>query len=512
MSFGNGVVAAAGQLMMWTIFGSISIVAVGGQETNSSESTAPSAVPTLSLPTDDWYNNYTIPPWGVSSFGFVNRYGSAYRDVFGFADVVRPGWSWTRPEMRTSMMFCYDSIPGVASTCYTGQVKELCEGPLRGSSTAEDHLCLTDQPFSVVGPTCWNKTCYFEETKEACEAIGGYLIGTRDPAEVLDPQTDQVVPGQAAAWCIVRGNDHTILGPACFGTECFKEELSVACETLGGKNFAGLFCLLEKSYKVIGPICSPTSGPIENASVCYEEETTALCDDMNGTSVGGIFCVVKGEYSVLGPFCTTSHYQDEPEISYANCASKMEGEAACSELSGSSVGNGTFCVLPGLEYRLLGPLCDANGGCWVYNDKSDPATGNGCQRDFQGTAVGSYSCIIKGEYTIIGPATYGGMRFEGGNVMGPDLTAESVISLIQGNGPTVLNGTYSVFGPTCYGASCYEADCESKIDGIFCAVKTKSEWRTPSPAPTSSSAYTSPSVILSVLGFSAFALAASTIS
>jgi hypothetical protein len=476
----NRAVKASGRFLLWCFVpGSVSILtAAQGQGTSGNGSASPA--PTEAPYDPDTY--YVVPPWGLSSFGYVNRYGSNYRGAFGFGDIVRPGWSWTRPEMRTSMLFCYDTIPGRVSECYTGQVKDVCESHLGGVAVAGDQLCLTNQPYAVVGPTCWNNTCYGKETLKACEEASGYLIGTLHPdSESYDEAANREFWGQPVAWCVVPGDKHTVLGPACYGRECFKKELAQACESLGGTNFADLFCLLNESYTVIGPICVPTGGPIEDASVCYPEEAAAACADMNGTSVGDIFCVVEGDYSVLGPFCTTFSGQNKPERSSSYCASEAEGKKACSELSGRSVGNGTFCVLPGLDYRLLGPLCMPGGGCLVYNDENDPSTGNGCERDFRGTAVGEHSCIIQGEYTIIGPATYGGIRFDGDNVLGPDLSAESVVSLFYGDGPTVLNGTYSVFGPACYGASCYEADCEPKISGIFCALPRNGDGTGPAP-------------------------------
>ena len=227
----------------------------------------------------DPYDYYQIPPWGLSSFGNVDEFGSNYRGQPGFANVVRSGWSWTRSEMRKSAPFCYDTLAGYSSSCYTESVKEICEESLGGISAYGDRLCLSKEPFDVLGPVCWNLTCYGEETEAACEAVGGYFIGATGtgtrfhaPQDFDEPDNGIVYEAENAAWCAIPGK-HTIVGPACYGKECFTEEMAVACKEMGGTNFADRFCLVDASYKVIGPICTPINGPIEEASTCHPEET-----------------------------------------------------------------------------------------------------------------------------------------------------------------------------------------------------------------------------------------------
>ena len=430
----------------------------------------------------DPYDYYKIPPWGLSSFGNVDEFGSNYRGQPAFADVVRSGWSWTQREMRKSAPFCYDTLAGYSSSCYTGSVKEICEESLGGISAYGDRLCLSKKPFGVLGPVCWNLTCYDEETKAACDAVGGYFIGATGPGSLFqapqyndEPDNGIVYEAENAAWCAIPGKNHTIVGPACYGKECFTEELAAACKEMGGTNFADRFCLVDESYKVIGPICTPINGPIEEASICHPEETKALCSDMNGINIGDIFCVVKGDYTVLGPFCTAQQKSDtEPDQVYADCVSEIEGETACSKLSGRSIGKGMFCVLPGNDYHLLGPLCQPGGGCWVLNESTSGGNDN-CAMDYGGTAVGYASCIIKGDYTIVGPSVYGDVAFSGDNLLADDVTESEVFSPIQGdNSWYVLNGTFSVYGPTCYGPNCFDGDClkagGSKINSIFCVI------------------------------------------
>ena len=189
---------------------------------------------------------------------------------------------------------------------------------------------------------------------------------------------------------------------------------------------------------------------------------------------------MKGDYTVLGPFCTPNQYIDtEPEQVYADCVSEIEGETACSKLSGRSVGKGMFCVLPDNDYHLLGPLCHSGGGCWVYNDLSSGGDDK-CAMDYGGTAVGYASCIIKGDYTIVGPSVYGDVAFSGDNLLADGVTESEVVSPIQGdNSWHILKGTFSVYGPTCYGPNCFDGDClkagGSKINSIFCVIAKEND-------------------------------------
>ena len=182
---------------------------------------------------------------------------------------------------------------------------------------------------------------------------------------------------------------------------------------------ADRFCLLDRLYTAVGPVCTPSVGPIEQASECYSDETAQLCAEMGGTSVGGIFCILKGdEYSVLGPFCSSSTYDAAPGILYPNCVSAEKGESACQALLGRSIGNGTFCILDGSDYHLLGPLCDVGGGCWIFDESGGENT---CLSKFGGQSVGGSFCILEGDYTIVGPSTYEDIRFSGENLLANDV-------------------------------------------------------------------------------------------
>jgi hypothetical protein len=279
-----------------------------------------------------------------------------------------------------------------------------------------------------------------------------------------------------AGWCVVPGEDHTLFGPACYGSVCYTTELMTACQTLNGINFADGFCLLpHRSYTVVGPVCTPTQGAVDQAPQCYGDETAQLCQEMGGTNVGDIFCILPGHhYSVLGPFCdTVISRSDEPgTILDPICVSTEEGTSACQALSGRSIGNGTFCILEDRsDYHLLGPLCQSGGACAVFDEI--------CRSDFAGQPVGSFFCIIKGDYTMVGPASYGGLSFTGSEHLLAKNVHKNLVHDVVGDGNWyVLNGTYSVYGPTCYGSSCYQGDCVgaggSLIGSIFCVMKMKS--------------------------------------
>jgi hypothetical protein len=450
----------------------VCFLAVSHAQSNSSSSNS-------SQPDDDdagWIpaGEYKLPPWGWSSYGNVDEYGSLYFKASGFGvDIVRPGWSWkSNRQDQLVAPFCYDTVPGYMSSCFTGQVEESCQTELQGTPTYENLFCLTNKPHAIVGPVCWNRTCYGEETRQACEEVNGWFVGGESSSFATPDGV--VISSQDVGWCVVPGSDHTVFGPACYGLDCYTDELAEACQKLNGTNFADRFCLLDRSYTVVGPVCTPSEGAIEEASECYAEETALVCSEMGGTSVGGIFCILKGEYSVLGPFCSSQSIDTEPGILYPICVSVEEGESACLALSGQSIGNGTFCILEGNDYHLLGPLCNGDGGCWIFDDSKGGGE-NDCLSKFGGQSVGGSYCILKGDYTIVGPSKYGDIRFTGENVLAKDMDETMIHDVIEGDSSWyVLNGSYSVYGPTCYGSACYDGDCigagGSQINSIFCVM------------------------------------------
>jgi hypothetical protein len=434
-----------------------------------------------------------IPPWGESAFGGFDR-SSFYRPA-GLLDIRRDGWSWTPSYLHKSAPFCYDTSPrpfsagsySVSSTCYTGGVATMCKA-LGGTSSYQDTICIEDpaMPFDVVGPVCWNQTCYNEATFKACTALGGQFVGSaRAATDGWSYDGMFFPPFSGASWCAVPGQ-HTIVGPACYGEICFTEELAKGCAALGGTNFADIFCLLDDSYTVVGPICKPTlANNTEDAIVCFPEETAKLCLDMGGTNIGDIFCVIKGgNYSVLGPFCNVMQYFDFPHdvtdnLYYPTCT---DGSDVCREIGGNPLGEGTFCVVNGDDYVAVGPLCFSavcNGlGGMVsrVDDAVDKRVDGGlsyCEYYLGGTNIGNLICLLKGAFSVVGPMNWGNVQFSG-NVFADTVNASQAI-LHSVSSWVILNGTFSVYGPTCYGSNCNDGDClaagGSSFGGVFCAVQ-----------------------------------------
>jgi len=480
--------------------------------TNISSSESPSQAPS-------YYDPFVpltvfIPPWGETAFGGFGN--SGYR-FSGLSDIRRNGWSWTSSSLSKSAPFCYDIQPrpfgedngvgnsgtgGLTSTCYTTGVIEMCTN-LGGTASYANTMCIADpsKPFEVVGPVCWNQTCYNEKTFATCKALGGQFVGgqynSRYNGHIINTTDYREPPYSDAAWCAVPGK-HTVVGPACYGQECFKDELATACKSLGGTSFADIFCLLDDSYTVIGPICKPTENYTENASVCYPDETAKLCQEMDGTNIGDIFCIVKGEYSVLGPFCHVDYVKDDANITETVYPICTNGTDVCTNLGGKSMADGTFCILEENDYTLMGPFCFVSG-CYSVPTTEEGYTESTCDSLLGGTTLGDFSCILKGDYTVVGPLAWGDgtdLLFFNGYELGKDLDQSSIIFPLKGAMPAwiLLNGKFSVYGPTCYGSSCNTGneDCMaaggSNFGNTFCLVLDVSTSPTSGPISLTSEA------------------------
>ena len=484
---------------------------------SDTNTTAPMSIPSPSQAPSTWlsyieklYPKQTLTlPWGEPSFGRISSFDSYYSSgVQYFLDTRRYGWSWTPSYLSKSAPFCYDTGPRPSwiqttfqtsarySACY--DVTTMCES--LGGTVYNDILCIEDptKPFTIVGPVCWNETCYNEKTFEACQAVGGQFIGGQfdsafnvtkynedlllvDSFESDDDALFNNQPRSDAAWCAVPGK-YTVVGPTCFGLDCFKEELSAACSTtLNGTSFADIFCLVDKAYTVIGPICRPIEGnATANSSLCYPEETTAMCQEMGGTSIGDIFCIVKGDYSVLGPFCTFwFHYNSSEEYALLTpyC---IDASDSCSSLGGTPLGNGTFCVLNG-KYTFVRP--EDKTDTFNYSDNTTE-THSWCEEQGSTKLAFHFSivyrglgCILPGKYSIIGPMSWG--KSQDLRLSGTDLGEnfdESTIIYPGDPEYVILKGEYSIYGPSCYGTECKtgSSDCLSaggaSFGSVFCAV------------------------------------------
>ena len=481
----------------------------------SPPTSTPSTLPPSQTPSAMWnetddnnrqeFSTLLIPPWGEPAFGHNSEYLSAYyRGVAHFEDIRHYGWSWLPTYRQKSAPFCYQieprpfwetypNFPGSAVQCY-GIVSQ-CDA--LGGTVFNDVLCIEDpaKPFTVVGPVCWNETCYNQKTYTACEAAGGQFIGELNDSRfnaskyyeslLLDDDSASFQsnfdnqPISHAAWCAVPGK-HTLVGPVCYGQECFQDQLSAVCNTtLQGTTFADIFCLVDDAYTVIGPICTPNSVNVtHDESVCYPEETVKVCQEMEGISIGDIFCVVKGDYSVLGPFCRITGFRHDYEIDgkffHSEC---YDASNACKSLGGTPLGNGAFCVLKG-EYSFVRPdgpfsmqqsadddsWCEKQGGTKIVNQPFD-------------NYINEFGCIFKGKYSTVGPMSWGdsGSTYFMGDDIGGNIDESNIIQS-RNYGYVILKGEYSVYGPSCFGSSCHvgESDCLSAggatFGNIFCAV------------------------------------------
>ena len=514
---------------------------VKGQKNNTNmtlntNTTSPVSTPSPTQSPSTWLDkvDYQYPkniltlPWGEPSFGgFVTGSNDYYSAIQYLLDTRRYGWSWTPSYLHKSAPFCYDTGPrplwvqtkvntGVSfSNCY--DLSSACES--LGGTVYNDILCIENpaKPFTIVGPVCWNETCYNEKTFKACKAVGGQFIGGQydstfnvtkyyedllvgDTLESYNTAYYSNQPTSEAAWCAVPGK-HTVVGPTCFGLDCFNKELSATCSTaLNGTSFADIFCLVDKAYTVIGPICRPIQGnATADSSLCYPEETAAMCQELEGTSIGDIFCIVKGEYSVLGPFCTMYFgYTGTKEYSYllpiCNDASDQ-----CISIGGSPLGNGTFCILKG-EYTFVRP----EGETTIHSSDNTTETPSWCDEQ-GGTKLGvhlsngqstRFGCILPGKYSIIGPMSWGetqGVRLRGTD-FGDNFEKSTII---YQNDPeyVILKGEYSVYGPSCYGPICnsHSSDCLSaggtSFGSVFCAVADDGSGTTMKKDNTSDAVY-----------------------
>jgi hypothetical protein len=448
-------------------------------------------VPLLVTANNDFID---LPPWSDSPFGEWELEGSLYR-MNGVGDIRHNGWSWN--HIRTTPSFCATSyLPVNASQaeeehprvyemsgCQTPN--EQCEkmgGSVFGYNCMED----PKKPFTVLGPDCWNKKCSIGDlatSRQICEStLGGAFVSPQAFGSSGHPYATEGI-WVSGSYCFVPGR-HTVLGPACYGNTCFKEELASVCSSLGGTVYADIYCLLDAKYTVVGPICRPSRQNVSDAVAeqCLTEETIEFCTDMGGSSVGDVFCVLEGEYSALGPFCWAFAYlkneNDSNNITATDsnnttpeCLTE-EGLEACNSLGGTPIGDGLFCVLKGNDYHYWGEYW-GGGGIGIGSLSGDFFNSSVCESDFGGTNLGSCGCILKGDYTVGVPMNWGETQIH------PEQAEWDLLGYDGSGFSFVLDGTYTVYGPNCYGEMCFPAptQCEkgggvSIAGGLICAVSS----------------------------------------
>ena len=409
----------------------------------------------------------TFPPWGDTLFG-AEKQASPYSQA-GVLEIRHLGWSWTPKALRKAVPSCASvySDDGGQSTGWVsgwtcGFSSDACQQV--GGSPFHPLFCMeTDKgkPFTIVGPTCWNRDCVSDTkghdyVEESCKAGGGFY----DSGTAISMSWERSYILGAAAWCYYPGS-HTVLGPACYGSTCY--DIKEPCSSLGSTVFADLYCVLDDAktkYTVVGPICEPT---LEEER-CFQDETETVCAELGGFTMGdGLFCVVEGDYSALGPFSfgpIGNYTESDHDAGYGG-----NGETeVCTSMGGTPFGNGLFCLLPANDFHLYSDC--RGGGCVVIGEGG----GNGdeksiCEGDFGGRNLGRLACIFQGDFSVGSPIFWGDTSF----------SVDANEKMAHLGGSFILAGSFCIYGPTCYGSSCYLGDDCGKaggetVGGIFCAI------------------------------------------
>lgn len=181
---------------------------------------------------DPVFQSQLPSPWGSSSF-------STYPDYYsgaGQLDIRRSGWSWPNPDYLSNYgPFCVggskdDAASSSANVCYLSEASSACKKS-GGTPINDGMFCaFHDRPKTVLGPTCWDGTCY-RGTEDVCRKHGGQSI--------------------AGTWCILE-DDFSVVGPAAFANSTYPQLESV-CEEIGGDSIGSLWCVVKKQVTVIGP-------------------------------------------------------------------------------------------------------------------------------------------------------------------------------------------------------------------------------------------------------------------
>jgi len=365
-------------------------------------------------------NPFVFPGYGPSSFGFQG--GSVYSNA-GQMDVRRPGWSWTPSTLAPGPFCAGDSCANVTDTCLT----------FDGTSIS-DSICAFPKDVKVAGLSCWESTCYTDGT-EVCNEVNGVTIQANN---------------SMGEWCIFDG-DFTLFGPACYGDQCFAEELKTLCDGLGGTVWNELYCFLPGYHTIVGPVCWK--------SACFSGSTIQQCNKMGGSLLVDRWCIIPGCHrSVIGPTC----FGDE-------CYSESTTEV-CNSLGGIHFAE-RFCVLDG-EWSSVGPTC-LGDICAVGE------TNQGCRDLGAKGNIGGRFCVVEGNRPVAGPNCFNSTCF-------PDETARFCDAnqgvTVAGVWCTLPSNTSQVVGPTIWGSSILNGT-RGFCDGLFCAIAATAD--EPSSCPTS---------------------------
>jgi len=275
-------------------------------------------------------------------------------------------------------MFCLTKTSSVAmgpwcygKTCYTAAGGQACRQIKKGKNV-DGVFCLvgksTADEYNVLGPFCYGQECD-DGTLKAGSNVCGVLPNSVDVG---------------GAFCLTKKKQDKALGPFWSkGVEREGSDVVQTCKSIGGFNVNDKFCLTDKNYHAIGPLCA--------AGKCYAEldadGKSKNCDILNGAvAVGGQFCLsTEPNEKALGPFC------------HAGQCFAGDGSYACGRIGGGDVG-GIFCISPGPEnMTTLGPFC---------NGTTCPSAEYACDA-VNGAHVSGKFCLTTDSVEVLGPFCHG---------------------------------------------------------------------------------------------------------
>ncbi|KAL7561609.1 hypothetical protein ACA910_004196 [Epithemia clementina (nom. ined.)] len=371
---------------------------------------------------------------GDSSFGhqWQDQYTLAHQLAFR-----RPGWSWNDPTSG-SAPFCY------RDKCY--DVSEACEK--LGGELLHKSVCSFPDDVKIAGPSCWRGACSADGQK-VCEVNNGITIGEPDGSG--GPQ-----------WCILQG-EHFMIGPMCYGEECYTSAASEACAAAKGLMWNDKYCFMDGYFTPVGPICWD--------NFCVFGDAKIKCESLGGTLFAERWCLLPGcDRTVIGPTCSSA--PNEPS---AQCF-QTDTIKLCNKLKGTQFGN-RFCVLDGTDWTFIGPT--------VYQrTETIGQTNDFCRELRQGLSgyfnfMDSYEiagrfCLVKQRIPTTTPFctdqgcdTAMGKRFcdrFGGKALAGGFMCSLCDAFRQVVGPLTWNGTVLEGNPTfCEGSFCAIPHTEESI-------------------------------------------------
>ena len=138
--------------------------------------------------------------------------------------------------------------------------------------------------------------------------------------------------------------------------------------------------------------------PNVSAYECFPDATRAACDTLGGTDIAGRWCVLDGAYTMIGPLCDDRDVTECDEINQRlkqACEEPFQfdvAEGIFTGLGGTDVADGTFCIVEGtwavVDLYAYGAPCkgvtirtDGSNAVCIFDlslddPESDAATGS----------------------------------------------------------------------------------------------------------------------------------------